>query len=178
MLWDILKSEVAYRCRIFSVQRNQSRSQQSGKEHDFYVLDLRDWVNIVPITADERVVMVRQFRHGIGALTLEVPAGIIDDTDPSPAVAAARELREETGYIAKDVIPLGAVHPNPAIMNNTCHMFAAYGVDKFAEQELDHTEELTVETVPLVEIPAMIRSGAISNALTVVAFQLLGLVER
>jgi len=176
--WDIVKSDIAYRCRIFSVRRDESRSQQSGESHDFHVIETRDWVNIIPVTKDEQVVMVRQFRHGIRALTLEVPAGIIDDADPSPAIAATRELREETGYAAGAVVALGAVHPNPAIMNNRCHMFAAFDAEKVGEQALDATEELSVETVPLIEIPALIRSGAISNALTIVAFQLLGLVER
>jgi len=175
MYWDIIKSELAYHCRIFSVRRNASRSQRSGETHDFHVIETRDWVNVIPVTKDEQVVMVRQFRHGIGALTLEVPAGVMDDEDPSPAVAAARELREETGYAAA-VLPLGVVHPNPALMNNRCHVFAAFGVERIAEPSLDATEELAVETVPLIEIPDLIRGGAISNALTVVAFQLLSLL--
>lgn len=175
MRWEVLKSEVVYRCGIFAVRRDASRSLHSGQEHDFHVIETRDWVNVVPLTTDRRVVMVRQFRHGIRDLTLEVPAGIIDAADASPAVAARRELREETGCTCRELVPLGVVHPNPAIMNNRCHLFVADQVEVTGPPQWDGTEELTVETVPLAAIPELIRSGAISHALTLVAFQLLQL---
>jgi len=171
--WTVEHSEIAYRCRIFDVRRDRSRSQETGNVHDFHVLEVRDWVNVVPITPDRQVILVRQFRHGIGDLTLEVPAGILDAQDASPAIGAARELREETGYEPSRIAPLGVVHPNPAIMNNRCHMFVADDVVRVGEQDLDGTEEVTVESVPLTKIPDLIRDGTISNALTLVAFQLL-----
>ena len=122
--------------------------------------------------------MVRQFRHGIRDLTLEVPAGLIDASDAAPADAGLRELREETGYGSQRVVPLGVVHPNPAIMNNRCHIFVAYDVEPMGAPQWDTTEELAVETVRLEDVPELIRSGAVSNALTVVAFHLLGLTRR
>lgn len=118
MRWEVLVSEMMYRCRIFSVRRDQSRSGRTGLRHDFHVIETRDWVNIIPLTAARQVVMVRQFRHGVRDLTLEVPAGIIDDTDASPQVAALRDLREETGYASAHVVPLGVVHPNPASLTD------------------------------------------------------------
>ena len=177
MRWEVIKSEIIYRCRIFSVRRDQSRSQGSGQMHDFHVLETSDWVNVVPLTNDRRVVMVRQFRHGIRDLTLEVPAGLIDESDATPADAARRELREETGYAAGRLAPLGIVHPNPAIMNNRCHMFVAYGSEPAGEPQWDATEELAVEVVPLDQVPELIRRGAVSNALTVVAFHLLSIAS-
>jgi len=173
MRWERLLSDVAYHCRIFSVRRHRSRQLSSGQEHDFFVIETADWVNVVPLTADQRVVMVRQYRHGIGDLTLEVPAGIIDPTDASPEVAARRELREETGYTCRTLRPLGVVHPNPAIMSNRCHVFAAHDVEWEGPPQWDHTEELEVETVPLAAIPELIAAGGVTNALTIVAFQLL-----
>ena len=175
MRWDALKSEIVYRCRIFSVRRDRSRSQGSGLLHDFHVLETGDWVNVVPLTSDRRVVMVRQFRHGIRDVTLEVPAGLIDESDATPAEAALRELREETGYAARRIAPLGVVHPNPAIMNNRCHMFVAYDSEPVGEPQWDSTEELAVEVLPLDQVPELIRRGAVSNALTLVAFHLLSL---
>ena len=177
MRWDVIRSEIIYRCRIFGVRRDQSRSQGTGQVHDFHVLEVSDFVNVVPLTSDDQVVMVRQFRHGIRDLTLEVPAGLVDDTDAAPADAALRELREETGYQGQRAVPLGVVHPNPAIMNNRCHIFAAYGVEKVGAPQWDATEELAVETVPLAQVPDLIRDGSISNALTVVAFHLLALTR-
>lgn len=177
MHWDTRFSEVICRCRIFSVRRDSNRSQSTGQEFDFFVIESADWVNIVPLTSDGRVVMVRQFRHGVRALTLEVPAGIVDPTDASPAVAAERELREETGYAARRVEPLGVVHPNPAIMTNHCHIFVARDVTPAGPPQWDGTEELEVVTVPLAAIPDLMRSGGVSNALTVTAFHLLALAD-
>jgi ADP-ribose pyrophosphatase len=173
--WEVLKSEIAYRCRIFSVRCDHSRSVRSGQMHAFHVIETGDWVNVVPLTGDGRVVMVRQFRHGIRDFTLEVPAGLIDDTDASPGAAALRELREETGYVSQQIVPLGAVYPNPAIMNNRCHMFVARDVQLAGAPRWDGTEELAVETVRLEKIPELVRNGSVSNALTLVAFHLLQL---
>ncbi len=177
MRWEVLKSDVICRCGIFSIRRDRSRSLQSGLTHDFHVIETRDWVNVIPLTADAGVVMVRQFRHGIRDLTLEVPAGLIDEADASPSAAALRELHEETGCASRHIVPLGVVHPNPALMNNRCHMFVAYGVEVTGAPHRDSTEELAVETVRLDEIPDLIRNGSVSNALTVVAFQLLRLAQ-
>src|SRR5437588_488861 len=101
MRWQVFKSASVYRCGIFTVRCDASRSLRSGQEHDFHVIETNDWVNVVPLTSDQQVVMVRQFRHGIGGLTLEVPAGVMDPEDESAAVAARRELREETGYTCR-----------------------------------------------------------------------------
>ncbi len=178
MRWEVLKSEIVYRCRIFSVRRDQSRSLRSGQTGDFHVLETQDWVTVVPVTAEQEVVMVRQFRHGIGDFTLEVPAGLMDATDASPAAAARRELREETGYAAGDLIALGVVHPNPALLNNRCHMFVAPDVRLAGAPQWDATEELAVETVAIDRLSALVLDGTVSNALTLVAFHLMNLRAR
>jgi ADP-ribose pyrophosphatase len=176
MRWEVVRSDIMYSCRIFSVRRDHSRAP-NGQTHDFHVVQTSDWVNVVPLTVDRQVVMVRQFRHGIRELTLEVPAGLIDDTDESAAAAALRELREETGYASQQLTPLGTVHPNPAILNNRCHMFLAHDVRQAGPPQWDGTEELLVERVPLDRIPELILNGSITNALTLVAFQLLQLTQ-
>jgi 8-oxo-dGTP pyrophosphatase MutT (NUDIX family) len=175
MRWDVLRSEIMFRCGIFAVRRNHSRAESSGQTYDFHVLETADFVNVVPLTADRQVVLVRQFRHGIRELTLEVPAGLIDVAGEAPIDAARRELREETGYAAARIEPLGVIHPNPAIMNNRCHMFVAHDVELVGTPQWDGTEELIVETVGVDQIPELIRSGTVSNALTLVAFHLLHL---
>jgi len=116
--WERLSAEIVYECRIFSLRRDRSRFSRDDAEHEFHVLESPDWCNIIPLTADQHVVMVRQFRHGLRAYTLEVPGGMIDADDPSPLVAARREMVEESGYDSDRVEPLGVVHPNPAIQTN------------------------------------------------------------
>ena len=102
--WQRLDSETVYTCKVFSLRRDRSRSPRTGDDHDFFVLEAGDWVNIVPITADDRVVMIRQYRHGISDFTLEVPGGMVDAEDASPLVAARREMIEETGYDSEDIV--------------------------------------------------------------------------
>lgn len=171
--WQRLDTEMVYTCRVFSLRRDRSRSPRTGSDHDFFILDACDWVNVVPLTTDERVVMVRQYRHGVGDFTLEIPGGMVDAEDPSPLVAARREMVEETGWDSDDLVELGAVHPNPAIQGNRLHTFVAHGVENRHETHFDTTEETEVELVPLGEIPRLVTSGTISHALVISAFYLL-----
>jgi ADP-ribose pyrophosphatase len=174
--WEVLETEKLQSMRLFDLYRERKRSPRTGALHDFYVLEGVDWCNIVPLTDAGEVVMIRQFRHGTREITLEIPGGMVDATDPSPLVAAGRELLEETGYAADVVEPLGVIHPNPAIERHTCHTFVARGARLVAEQRFDSTEDIEVVLVPLREIPARIASGEITHALVVVAFAwLLGL---
>jgi len=172
MKWDLLSAEEVLRCHVFTLRRHRARSPRTGAVHDFDVIDSRDWVNVVPITADQHLVLVRQYRHGIGAVTLETPGGIVDPEDPSPAVAGEREMREETGYSAAQLIPLGIVHPNPAIQNNRLHIFLAPDARRVALPAGDETEEIEVELVPLVEVDALIARGAITHSLALTALLL------
>lgn len=176
--WQRLESETVYRCRVFALRRDRARSPRTGADHDFFVLDACDWVNIVPITADDEVVLVRQFRHGIADFSLEVPGGMIDPEDPSPLHAARREMIEETGYDADEILPLGPVHPNPAIQGNLCHTFLARGARPVGKPSLDGTEEVEVVLVPLRDVPRLVAEGAISHALVVAAFYRHELLER
>ncbi|HEY8518199.1 MAG TPA: NUDIX hydrolase [Candidatus Binatia bacterium] len=176
--WRRLDTEMVYRCRVFSLRRDRSLSPRTGSEHDFFVLEACDWVNVVPLTAQEEVVMVRQYRHGVGDFTFEIPGGMVDDEDPSPREAARREMVEETGWDSDDLVPLGALHPNPAIQGNVLHTFLARGVTKLHDPRFDTTEETEVELVPLADIPRLVREGMITHALVVSAFHLLDLWRR
>jgi 8-oxo-dGTP pyrophosphatase MutT (NUDIX family) len=174
-LWTIVEARSVYGCRIFSLTERRSRSPRTGDIHDFHVLECPDWVNIVPLTADREVVMVKQYRHGLDGITLEIPGGMLDPDDPSPLVAARREMQEETGYDSADVVPIGVVHPNPAIQTNRCHTFLARDVRLTGPLRWDGTEETEVVVVPLDRVPELVRDGAITHALVVAAFHWLAL---
>jgi len=176
--WVRLASEIVYTCRVFSLRKDRNRSPRDGRAHDFYVLESPDWVNIIPVTSDGQVVMIRQYRHGIDQITLEIPGGMVDPHDPSPLHAARREMQEETGFDSEDIVPLGFIHPNPAIQGNRCHTFLARGAVKRFEPHFDTTEEAEVTLVPLSDISALVRQGAISHALVVVAFYWQDLFSR
>jgi 8-oxo-dGTP pyrophosphatase MutT (NUDIX family) len=174
--WTIDSEDELQDCRVFRVARTNARSPKTGNTQTFFRLHAPDWVNIVPLTADREVVMVRQFRHGSDHVTLEIPGGMVD-ADESPAVAAARELREETGYGAGAVTSIGVLNPNPALWSNRCHSYVAHDVEPAGAIHNEGTEQTVVELVPLDEIPARMRSGEIDHALVIAAFHWLHIAK-
>jgi 8-oxo-dGTP pyrophosphatase MutT (NUDIX family) len=167
--WHLLGSRDVSDHRIFSIRHDLYRFEPSGAERDFVILDCPDWVNIIPLTDDGQVVLIRQYRHGTKTVTLEVPGGVIE-ADETPEAAAVRELSEETGYVPARVKPLGFVSPNPAIQGNRSYTFLAEGCRLAAEPQPDSFEQIEVQLRPLEDIPALIRSGEISHSLIVAAF--------
>ena len=176
--WKKNSDKVAYDCGFFQVHVQQSSSPVTGKEHPFYVLSTWDWVNIIAITDDGKIPMVYQYRHGSEDFSLEVPGGAVDRRDGDPLEGAKRELLEETGYKAREWVNLGKLRPNPAILNNFCHIYLALGAEKVAELDLDEAEELEVRLYTLTEIEDMIRQGKLQHALVIAAFQLLALHQK
>jgi ADP-ribose pyrophosphatase len=167
--WKCIRSKVTESFRIFSIRTDTTLSPRTGKEHDFYIVESADWVNIIPITEDHQVVMVRQYRHGSREVTLEIPGGLMDPGD-SPEKAASRELLEETGYQSEDWGKIANVNPNPAIFSNRCYTFWARNVKKTGDPKADQTEDLEVVLVPLSKIPELIREGTIDHAIVIAAF--------
>ena len=170
MTWRTTETKILARTPVFSLR--QARKERTGNEpgarvHDFYLLDPVDWVNVVAVTPSREIVLIELYRHGIDEFTLEIPGGMIDPEDPSPAVAAARELREETGYEGERLVPLGTVHPNPAIQGNRCYTFLAEDARRVSEPRPDETEDIRVALHPVDEIPRLLREGRITHALVV-----------
>ena len=126
-------------------------------------------MNIIPLTADQQVVMVRQYRHGSKQITLEIPGGLVDPGD-TPEKAASRELLEETGYQAEAWEKIGVVSPNPAIFNNRCYTFVARSLKKVSDPTPDQTEDIDVVLIPISDIPQLVRKGVIDHALVIAAF--------
>ena len=169
--WLCIRSQSKQSFRVFSIRTDTAISPRTGIEHEFYIIESRDWVNIIPFTSDHRVVMVRQYRHGSREVTLEIPGGLVDPGD-TPEEAAARELLEETGYQAKKWTKIGVLNPNPAIFNNRCHTFLAQDIKKISAATPDQTEDIEVVLIPLVDIPELIRKGKIDHAIVIAAFSL------
>lgn len=139
-------------------------SPADGESRTFHRIQSPDWVQLVPVTADAQVVLVRQYRHGAQRVTLEVPAGLVDPGE-DPARAALRECLEETGYRAREALPLGVVNPNPALFANRLHSFFATGVEP--ERAVANTGSEITEPmlVPVAELPGMLIRGEIDHAL-------------
>jgi len=174
LAWRRERSEQVADCRVFRVRRDLSADPRGGRTHDFYVIEAPDWVNVIPVNERGEVVLIELYRHGTAELSLEIPGGMVDPGE-EPHVAAARELLEETGYEAREVVPLGRARPNPAIQDNWLHTFLARGVTYRQEPSDDGTEQTRVRLVPLEQIPSLIAEGAIVHSLVVTAFHWLGL---
>ncbi len=168
-IWTILDSKEIQNCRVFHVIQERYRSPRTGREHDFFIIDSPDWVNVIPLTADGKVILIKQFRFGTKEISLEIPGGMIDAGD-SPAQAASRELLEETGYIGDEPILLGKVHPNPAIQTNRCFTYLIQNAKFKNPPQPDSTEDIETELGPLAEIPRLIQEGQITHALVLIAF--------
>ncbi len=151
------------------------RAAYDGRRGEFWLLEARDWVNVVPVLAgpEPRFLMVRQFRHGAGAVTTEFPAGIVEPGE-DPRAAAARELAEETGHAAGRLTHIGSVRPNPAFMTNWCHTFLAEDLAPGAGtgRGLDPHELLETVTLAVAEAERGMATGELVNSLTLVALSL------
>ncbi len=174
--WTLLNSQHVSDHRVFRIRHDLYRFEPSGAERDFVVLDSPDWVNIVPVTTEGEVVLVRQYRHGVRRLSLEIPGGVVDGSE-SPEEAAVRELKEETGFVPEQVRLLGRLHPNPAIQNNSCYMYLAEGCRRVAEPQLDPFEGIEVLLHPVDEIADLVCREEILHGLALNALAFAGLVR-
>jgi len=169
--WQRLGHEVRLSTRIFDIHGVRYRHPVRGTEREFVVVQSPDWVNVVAITPEEHVVLVRQFRYGIDTFSLEIPGGVMEAGE-DPVAAGLRELREETGYSGERVRLLGSVHPNPAIQANRCHYVLVESAVRAHELEWDADEEIHIETLPVDRALALVRNGGITHALVLNALLL------
>lgn len=175
--WQIQSSEILADCRIFKVRKDVVVNPRTSQPHDMFVLEQPNWVNIIPLTSDEQVVMVEQWRHGSRSVQLETPGGLMDDGE-APDQCGRRELLEETGYDAGSIVHLGTVDPNPAIQNNRQHYILARDCRKVGDPKLDQAEDVTVKLVPLAAIPKMIQEGKITHGIVIGGFYWLNLYRQ
>jgi len=176
--WKKISSRLLGDFRIFTVRADTKISPRTQKEHEFFIIDSVNWVNVIAVTTDQQLVMVEQYRHGSNTVELEIPGGMMDASDASPEICGTRELREETGYEGTAARRLGEVWANPAIMSNTCYTVLVEDCRCVQPVEWDPAEELVTKLVPLTELPALVASGKIRHPLVIVALYHFDLLQR
>mgnify|MGYP001824653447 CR=1 FL=1 len=167
--WKETEERTLVKTRVFELTERRGVNPRTGEEVPVWVLDAADWVNVIPLDSEGRVIIVRQYRHGTRSVTVEVPGGVVERGE-EPEAGARRELLEETGYEAGSMELLGVVHPNPAIQTNATYTYLAEGCRKVADLDLDQAEDIDVDAVELSEVERMIRAGEITHSLVVAAF--------
>ena len=176
--WKKISSKPQGDFRIFTIRSDRTVSPRTGHEHEVFIIDCVDWVNVIAVTPDDKLVMVEQYRHGSNTVELEIPGGMMDAADESPEATGARELREETGYVGSKPRRIGEIFPNPAIMSNRCFTVLIENCHCAHEVQFDHGEDLVTRLVPLAKIPKLVAAGKIKHSLVVVALYYFELSRR
>jgi len=167
--WEVLSSRYLSRKPWLTLREDRVRLPNGVEIEDFNILEYPDWINVVAVTTDERIVLVRQYRHGSRAVHYELPAGVCDPTDSNPEATARRELLEETGYGGGEWSPLISLSANPGTHSNLTHSFLAYGVTLKQAPTPESTEDLRVHLATFDEIQTILASGGVIQALHVAA---------
>jgi ADP-ribose pyrophosphatase len=176
--WKAIRSTPVGDFRIFKIRSDVKISPRTGREHDFYVLDSVNWVNVVAITPDQQLVMVEQYRHGSNTVELEIPGGMMDAGETDPVATAVRELREETGYEGENARLLGRVWSNPAILSNRTYTVLIENCRLQHAVEFDSGEDILTTLVPVAEIPKLVAAEKIGHPLVIVALYYFDLWQK
>ena len=176
--WEKIRSSLIGDFRIFKLHSEIKLSPRTGREHDFFLLNCVDWVNVIAVTPDQQLVMVEQYRHGSNTVELEIPGGMMDPHETDPVATAVRELREETGYAGQNPRRLGDIWSNPAILTNRTHTILVEQCELKHGVEFDSGEDIVTRLVPVKDLPQLVADGKIMHSLVVVALYHYDLWQR
>lgn len=162
-VWETLGSKYVVRDRWLTLRADECQNADGQVIAPYYVLEYPPWVNVLALTPENQVVLIRQYRHGVRQVILELPGGAVDEQDASPVDAARRELREETGYEATEWRETGALCANPVNHTNTIHCFVALGARYVAEPQREQTEHIEVLLMGLDELMERAHRGELRH---------------
>lgn len=165
--WKILETRTLFKNQWFDIKEDKIKISDELAMEGVIVHHFRDWVNVVPLTSKGELILEKQYRHGMGVITIETPSGSMEETDRSPEATAERELFEETGYAYRTLFPLGKSQANPQLMNNYIHHFLALDCTMVAKPKNQWGEEIDFWIEPFDGVLTKIREGEITHSTTV-----------
>ena len=164
--WKVLKSEELFKAGLFKIRVDQCEMPDGRIMPRYYTFEFPDWVNIVPVTKNNELVLIKQYRHSAEQVFLEIPGGSTNANEASSLRSAAeRELVEETGYKASEWVECGSHFPNPAMQNNRLHTFLALNCELVSAPQLDPYEDLEVVLYPIKDIVSLLEDGEFNHSL-------------
>ena len=165
--WTLIDSVSVFKDTWFNVRKDTCKKPDGTIVSPYYVYEFPTWVTVFAVTKEQQVVIVKQYRHAIGEVSIEIPGGCVDDEDANLEHAARRELLEETGYAFDNFHYLGKTSPNPSTNSNWMHMFLATGGEKVSEQQLDANEEIEVLLYDINKVKQLLKEQKIIQAMHV-----------
>lgn len=170
--WTVTGSRIVHRDRWVSLRADDCVSDEGVGFAPWYVIEQRDWVQVVAVTDAQEVVLIEQYRHGRGIVSLELPTGVLDSPDEPPILAGQRELNEETGFTARDWRLLASIPVNPANHDNLTHILLATGAKLNGVPADDPHERIRAQLRPVAEVVSLARSGGITQSMHVAGLAL------
>jgi ADP-ribose pyrophosphatase len=167
--WKQISSDYIHKETWFNLRRDRLLKGNGEEMYPYYVLEYSTWASVFPVTAEGKIILLKQYRYGVGEWSIEVPGGIMDPDETDPLEAGRRELLEETGYSCGDIREIAKVAPNPATANNWMHIYFATGCTLTHAQAFDPHEELEVFLADVDEVKALLRDNKIIQSLHVSA---------
>lgn len=167
MNWKTLASTYLFTDEWLTIRADKCQLPNGKIIEPYYVYEFPNWVCAVALTKENKVVMVRQYRHALGQTIFELPGGCVDKADGSFEVAIARELLEETGYAFERFEFLCTTSANPSTNNNTMHIFLATGGELVKEQQLDEAEDIEVHLFSIADVKQLIRENKLLQSMHV-----------
>lgn len=171
--WKTLSTEELAKFGYFRLRSDRCELPDGRIMPRYFTIEFSDWVNVIPVTKEKKIVLIHQYRHSVGELTIEVPGGSTNPKQKEDNQAAAiRELEEETGYTAKSMEYVGFHHPNPALISNKMHTYIAWDCEKTKPLKLDPYEDIESFEVSVTELEDLIDKGKITHSIILASFLL------
>jgi len=167
--WRVTASRTLVKDKWIDLRADDCLRSDGLEIKPYYVLNYPDWVQVIAIDDNEQLVVIRQYRHGARRVTLEIPSGCVDDADADPVSAGLRELREETGYVAERARLVATITNNPQNQTNRIFIVLAEGARRAGEQQLDESEEIAVELMPLQQARETALAGGFDHSAQIAA---------